>query len=171
MSRGKIWTITDGFHKLPLCFLNPASVRHLDTEQIVGLPKFRFKLEGCCKRFNRPCLQTQRREANRLVKIIRRPLRLKFSGVLIIGRCLIQIPLVLFQKSQIDVCFHIVWIRPERPSEISKCLICFLLVFQDLPQPVQRRHIIALNGERTRKIFRRFVNFPLRNQQLAGNVI
>ena len=112
------------------------------------LPEFRFELNSGFKQFNRLGPLAQRTGVNRLAKIICQSLGLKAGRVLIIDRSLFQISPVLLQKSQVNVCFRVVWIRPERMSEICDGLLCLLPVCPDLPQPVQRVRKIALKGKR-----------------------
>src|ERR1017187_9963983 len=171
MRRGKIWTITAGRQKLRPGFLDFSLRRQFQAEQIAGLPTSGCELKDHSINFNRPSLQAQSAGVNRMAKIIRQALWLKARGVLIIDGSLLQISPVLLQESQVEVGFRVGWIRPERAFKICGRLLDFLLVCPDLSQPVQRVCKIALNRQRARKGFRRLVNSPLNNQQIADVVI
>ena len=102
----------------------------------MSLPKFRLGFDNglqVCNRFI-PLIQAGRNVGS--IKIIRRTIRFQLRRLLIIGRGCGHVPLVLFQETERQICFDIIWDPTGLRGQTANRISWLLLVRENSPMAV-----------------------------------
>ena len=152
------------FFGLPLC-------RQLNAKLVTSLPKIRFSFDDRAQAGDRFVPLIPGGSDVGPVEIIRRAFRLQIGRRLITGHNGIIFSLILLEKSQIDVGFHIIWIGPDGAFEPVNGLGGLLLIPQYFSPGILRIRPVAADGERPQKIVfgLRFQTNPILTETIFGH--